>query len=67
MFLVTVPISTCFPRKSYTVSYGESCFIVLDVCYFFFQVYHMYPGTVIHDKFLAVMLLVDDFFINSLS
>ena len=57
-YLVSVPVAMFFSGNSYTVSYGDSCFIILEVCHIFFRVYHMWHGNGICHNIFFVMLLV---------
>ena len=67
--MIAIPISTFCSVKSYNISYGDSCFGVIEVCHTFFWVYHVWCGTGIRDKYVSVVLLVwcfcnKQFFVN---
>ena len=57
-FLIAVTIATFFPGKSYNVSYGDSCFSVLEFCHIFFLFYHVWRDTRICDKCFDVIFLI---------
>ena len=57
-YLVSVPISMFCPGTSSTVSYGDLCFIILEVRHIFLQFYNMWRGKGICDNIFSVMLLV---------
>ena len=56
--MIATPIALFLPGKSSTVSYSDSCFIVVEVLHVFFWVYHMWGGIGIHNECFTVMLLV---------
>ena len=56
--LIAMPISTFYPGKYSTISYGDFCFVILEVHHIFFQAYHILPVTGIRNKYLATIVLV---------
>ena len=62
IFLIAIPITTFIPCNCSTISCSDWCFYILEVCHFFFWVYHMWNGTGICDKCLTVIFLVWHFF-----
>ena len=56
-YLIAVPITTFCYGKSYTFSYSDLCFGILEVHYIF-RLYHVWHGTGIWNKFFSVMVLI---------
>ena len=58
MYPIATPIITCCDDKCTTVSYGDSCFGVLEFHQIIFWVYHVWRGTRIHNKWFTVIVFV---------
>ena len=56
--LIAAPITTSCDCKSFTVSYGDSCFGVFEFHQILFWGYHLWRGTDIHKKCFTVIVFV---------